>query len=433
MPTPLPLAVPAEEVSPPSQEQAVKSKSGQFQIYGEDKNISASISFLTEETKSRFLTLLDEKDSWKVPVIIRLHGKQGDPLPAVTQVIALTHGEDGFKLRMDLHISHGLDQTEFHRNVITALLYERALKNDEKQDDDTPLIIRPWLAEGILEALDWKENKTDRRLYATLFQTGGLFDLNELVNTTAEDYERDDAVIRTAFRVSSGALMMALIEQPEGKKALNSFLSEAAYFGGDMPMLLRKHFPNLNLSQKSLEKWWALQMANLSRTPLSEILSIAETETALTQALTLQIHNPNSPAFEKPLTAWTEIATLDPVARKATVQRAQESLMRLSYRCFPSYRPILIEYQKLLSDIAANKANTIQPQIAALDERRLLMSQRANRSRDYLDWFEITRARETSGVFDDYIKLKMRLNQGLLKPDDHISRTLDKAQEIFNR
>ncbi len=64
---------------------------------------------------------------------------------------------------------------------------------------------------------------------------------------------------------------------------------------------------------------------------------------------------------------------------------------------------------------------------------RLIMLQRSTRAIDYLDWFEITRARETSGVFDDYIKLKKRLDQGIRVRPDHVSRYLDRAQLLFQR
>jgi hypothetical protein len=94
----------------------------------------------------------------------------------------------------------------------------------------------------------------------------------------------------------------------------------------------------------------------------------------------------------------------------------------------------LLDYQAVLRAIVRPaKKFDIATKLNELDERRVLMTHRSERARDYLDWFEITRARETSGVFDDYIKLKERLDQGMLQNTDHITRYLDQAQKLYKR
>ena len=121
------------------------------------------------------------------------------------------------------------------------------------------------------------------------------------------------------------------------------------------------------------------------------------------------------------------------VARAASVQLAEDSLVRLSYRCFPSYRPILSEYQIALSSIAKNKTKDLAARLANLGERRATMTAKAQQARDYLDWFEITRARETSGAFDDYIRLKDRLKANPHRRTDDLSKYLDRMDAIFSR
>lgn len=227
---------------------------------------------------------------------------------------------------------------------------------------------------------------------------------------------------------------MALLEQPSGPEGFQAFLSEAAQFGGDMPVLLRKHFPGLSLSQKSLEKWWALQMANQSRNSLHEVMTITDTENALSQALKLRFRNEEGIAQDKDLTAWRELTALEAGARASGVRHAEEALVRLSYRCFPSYRPLLNEYQKILIALIQPQKNfDIAAKISELEEARLLMAQRGKRAVDYMDWFEITRARETTGVFDDYMKLKRRLDQGIKQNEDHVSRYLERIDKIYQR
>jgi hypothetical protein len=137
---------------------------------------------------------------------------------------------------------------------------------------------------------------------------------------------------------------------------------------------------------------------------------------------------------DRELSAWQEVAALDEGARVFAVRHAEEALVKLSYRCFPSYRYLLGEYQKLLHAIVKpDKKFDIASKLTELEETRMLMSHRGARATDYLDWFEITRARETSGVFDDYMKLKQRLDQGIMRRDDHVARYLDRIEKLYQR
>ena len=108
-------------------------------------------------------------------------------------------------------------------------------------------------------------------------------------------------------------------------------------------------------------------------------------------------------------------------------------MVRLSYRCFPSFRPILGEYDLVLKAIAKNTTKDLAARITSLDERRATMSNKARHARDYLDWFEITRARQTSGAFDDYIRLKERLKVVQSGRSDSVSKYLDRMDAIFSR
>jgi hypothetical protein len=115
------------------------------------------------------------------------------------------------------------------------------------------------------------------------------------------------------------------------------------------------------------------------------------------------------------------------------VRPAAEALVRLSYRCFPSYRPLLQEYQQVLDAISKNQTADVAARLASLAETRKTMIERVDRGRDYLDWFEITRARQTSGAFDDYLQLKDRLKDRPHRRNDPISDYLDRMDRVFYR
>ncbi len=105
------------------------SRSKQFRVTGGDSLVRGTVALMAEETKDELLKLTGEKDDWKVPVTIRLYGKPGDPLPARTVSLRLLVVEGVNELRLDVHLSRGIEQERFKRAITSALLYERALRN----------------------------------------------------------------------------------------------------------------------------------------------------------------------------------------------------------------------------------------------------------------------------------------------------------------
>ena len=433
----IPRAIQVTEAPPPLKldtQERVISRTKQFSISGGAPQDRATIAQLAEEAKDELLRLTEERDAWKVPVTVQLHGKSGDPMPPRTSALQILVSEVGYEIRLDTHLSRGIEHERFKYATSSALIYERALRNAPAKGSETPFFVPPWLVDGLREATAWRLNQSDRRLYEALFKTGGLFKLDDVFAVTGPGYEEMDAAMRAAFRVSSGALVMALLQQPQGKEGFRAFLTDVASYEGEMPSLLRKHFPELNLSETSLEKWWVLQLAQIGGQNLAtDVLTIANTETTLSEALRLNFRTLEGIIQQKDLTAWPEITALSEPERIKAVQSAEDALVRLSYRCFPSYRPILAEYQTILSAIAKNKTKDVPNQLTALAERRAIMIAKAQRAGDYLRWFEITRARETSGAFDDYMRLKERLKSNPYRRHDDLSKYLDRMDAIFSR
>ncbi|MGD7653785.1 MAG: hypothetical protein ACQCXQ_11255 [Verrucomicrobiales bacterium] len=410
----------------------VLSKSGQFRVSGGDKLFRGTVTMLAEKTKDELYHLTGEQPEWKVPVTIRLHGRPGDPLPPRSVRLKLLEVGGARELQLDVHLSRGIDNENFKRAVTAALLYERALIGLD--DPERKLSAPPWLVDGLREATDWRLLQSEPRLYATLFKQGGLFKLDDMFSMSQPRFEQLDGASRAAFRVSAGALVMALLEQPNGRDGFRAFLDEVAGFEGEVPVLMRKHFPELNLSETSLAKWWALQLANKGALNiLTDVMSIEQTEAALEEALFLNFRTLEGIFQRKELSAWPELVGLEPQERFAAVRPAQDALVRLSYRCFPSYRPLLMEYQAVLDGIVKNETAATHETLMRLEETRVTMLARSKRARDYLDWFEITRARTISGAFDDYLRLKERLKSRTTARDDAVSVYLDRMDEIFYR
>lgn len=407
------------------------SRSMQFRVTGGEAAVRGTVAILAEQTKDELLLLTEEKDEWKVPIRVVLFGKEGDPSPSRSIVMELFVNDAGYAPRVNVHLGHGLEQERFANAITSALILERSLRGRKADDGDTPFFVPPWLVDGLREATAWKQKRSDRRSYEALSKRDGGFKLNDLFAVNAGAHADLDAASRVAFQVSSGALVMALLEQPQGKEGFRQFLSQVADFQGEMPVLLRRHFPELNLSESSLAKWWALQLASKGAAPLSDSLSITETERTLNEALTLHFRSPDGSAQTRPLSSWKEVAEMKDAERAEAVRPAQDALVRLSYRSFPSYRPLLLEYQTVLSSLARGKTEKVEPSLTSLDASRELMRGKAERAQDYLDWFEITRARQTSGEFDDYLRLKDRLNYKAVKREDDVSKYLDQMDGLF--
>lgn len=429
---PAPRAVPVEDLLPKFKGEAtVISHSEQFRISGGDAATRGTAANLAEETKDELLRLIEEKDEWKVPVRIGLRGKLGDPVPMRETVLRLSFNEKGYQLEILVSLSRGLRREPFKRAVSEALAYARGVRDMEKAESEVPLSVPPWFVEGLQEATAWRLKRSDRRLYDALFRHGGLFKLDELLSLSEAEYASIDAASKAAFRVSSGALVMALLEQPDGKEGFRSFLADLAAYQGEMPVLLRRHFPDLNLSETSLAKWWALQLATKGAAPLTESLGVVQTERLLEEALRLRYHDAEEGLTEIPISGWETVAGMEDANRIEAVRLAQDDLLRLSYRSFPSYRILLLEYQALLLDLAKGETKNMAKSLETLAETRRTMVAKAERARDFMDWFEITRARETSGAFDDYLRLKARLKSQPNPRKDGMSEYLDRLDPLF--
>ncbi|MBB5350555.1 hypothetical protein HNR46_000783 [Haloferula luteola] len=407
----------------------VESESGQFGVSGGDAAVRGSVALQAESVRASFLKLLGAEATEKpLPIEILLYGKAGDPPKARPLAYELRFTPDHFLLRIHVDLSRGLDHDRLDSAVLSGLLFDRALAGVKPGALDSPLRAPSWLLVGLEEAQEWADGRGDRRLYEGVFKQKGRFEIDALLSMTNDQHERLDGVSKSIFRVQSGALVMALLGQSGGKAAFVEMCDEAARYGGEFPMLLRRHFPELNLSEKSLVKWWSLTLAKLSEAPLSEAMGIAETEKRLEEALVLQYFTDEGVRHQVPILDWKSLPTLGDAARMEVVRPVQDSLSHLSYRCFPSYRPLILDYQRWLVSWASGEKEP-QPLLMEMEETREIMTQRALRARDYLDFVEIHDAHELSGSFDDFMELKREIDRNVRVPrKDRITRYLDAMQ-----
>jgi hypothetical protein len=290
-------------------------------------------------------------------------------------------------------------------------------------------LVPDWLVEGLLESFRWKRKEGDRGLYAALFKRKALFTVERLL--TEDGSEGLGAGERAAFRASCGALVMALLEQEGGKEGMAGFLGEVATFEGQQTALLMKHFPGMNLGQNSLEKWWALQLARMAEAPVTEMMTIAETEEALDEALVVRFQDGRGGTIELRPTQFRDVVALEPGRRLAAVRPVTDSLTLMSFRAFPGHGPVIAGYLQIFSDLLADRDENLDARLGELEESREYLRRIGTRVRDILEWYHITTAVEVSGAFDSYLKVKENLSRKATERDGPISRYLDGIEKIY--
>lgn len=411
--------------------QRVVAESGQFGVSGGDAGLRGSVAMQADTLRAKFIGTAGEPPDKRLAVEIQLVGKAGDPPKARPLAYELRHTESRFVLRLHVDVSRGVPHERLEEALIAALLMDRALADVAAGELARPLVVPPWLVVGMRESWAWAEGLGERRLYESVFKKGGGFALDKLMSMPATEHERLDGVSRAIFRAQAGALVMALLDQPGGKEGFSALCAEIPDYEGEVPLLLRQRFPEMNLSEQSLAKWWALTMAKLADARLTEVMTIRETEDLLADALVLSYQDADGNAVQVPLERWRELPEMGVAARLEAVRPVQSALGRVSYRCFPSYRSLLLDYQEWLARWARD-GDGGDVDLAELAETREIFMQRGLRARDYLDYMEIKGATEISGSFEDYLLLKERLKERKrVVRTDPLSRYLEAMDAVY--
>lgn len=269
-------------------------------------------------------------------------------------------------------------------------------------------------------------------MYSSLMESGGWVEVEELVDRTT--VAELDVLSRELFRASSGALVMALLAQSQGARSLSQFLGKVAVFQGEQMTLLRTHFPQANLGPKGLERWWMLQVAALSEKKLSEAMTIPETNERLGKILELHLKDENGIDFRVGLESWRQVAILESKGERIeSVRPANDLLAHLSFRCFPTFRPVIAGYLKILSDIADGKTDEVEEMIGNLEQFRTAELERHRKLVDLMDWYHLSSVKKESGEFEDYLKMQENLRKGNELHDDPLHQYLDKVQKVFEK
>src|SRR5207237_8620967 len=109
-----------------------------------------SICELAERRKRELLALLDQRDSWTIPIVINAQYPQAN-LPELAR-LRVEVGQTGFglKLQLDLVVNPELSRPEFRRELLRALLLEMMYRGRQNIPAGATYTPPPdWLLDGI--------------------------------------------------------------------------------------------------------------------------------------------------------------------------------------------------------------------------------------------------------------------------------------------
>lgn len=262
------------------------SSSGQFVVHGNELRTRSLFSTRCDEVAGRLRQLLRDDEAWVLPVVVVLKTPPEANLagPAVsTSISQIAYG--GFHLQITVQLRPDLRPADLDAELMRILLAERILRNQKEITSKRSRILPEWLLTGITQAMTFRDRSRPSAVFAAIFRSGKIYGIEEILGASPGEL---DALSRTIYETSCCALVLALLEQPEGPMRFRKFLGSLATDSREDRELLNFCFPNLALSSSSLNKWWSLQMASLATPGVFEAIGPTETKKELDAALMIR-------------------------------------------------------------------------------------------------------------------------------------------------
>ncbi len=416
----------------PDVDEHVISHSRLFSVSGGDSLRMGAIATRADTLYGQVCKLLQLEKQHKHLISIRLLGKSTDSptLNPIRTRINIIDGQPNFQVR--IYPGGGIDLDRMDKAIITMILYEYVLRDLDPGAYPDDIGLPGWLVAGLQQAVLWKNGRAERRLYQQLFNRAEMLSPEEMISI--EEPERLDAASRQVFEVSCGVLMMSLIDREGGLDQLKNLLADAATADGTPMETITAHFHELGIDSSLLSKWWAIELANLALPRATEAMAPLESEKMLEEALTIMYFDPVT-EVPRPVSLDDAYALAELPNWQKLVQPAIAKLVSLSHTCFPGYRPIVVEYCRIIGQMAGGATpDAVQSSLGPLQELRRAYYSAAIRGRDYLDWFEITfTGKERGRSFDSYLETLQLLRRDHPGPDTAMSRYLDDIESLHSQ
>jgi len=133
-----------------------------------------------------------------------------------------------------------------------------------------------------------------------------------------------------------------------------------------------------------------------------QLLTFAQSEQRLGELLLVKLSDVNKPVKVIRLNELTQHKTSK--NEKMALSQLSHDLLLFAVQANPALRPVVREYQQIATLLARNKRRGIVKRLVRLDDTREKLTARMRDIDDYMNWFEATQMKHSSGNFTDYLK-----------------------------
>jgi hypothetical protein len=398
------------------------STSRQFIVYGADVRVRGAVCDVAERTKSSFLQLLGARDNWKVPLVVNLdYPRANFPDAPVAQLLVSQLGY-GLKLQLNLLLTRETKGLPVQRELLRAILVERMYRDRGNIGAGSPYVTPPdWLVEGILALQPPVNADRDAELLRTVVASRRIAPLEQIVRQQRALLDGPSRQLHSAY---SRALVQLLIDAPAGRAQLSRFIADLPEASGDRLADLCAHFPDT--LGRAPGKWWALSVAEISAKDRYQTLTAAETARRLDQALRFSIPGKDGKLRDYSLGQYAQFHRLP--ASRDTLRQVAQRLRMLAAQAHPAYRAIVQEAYEVTDLLARGKMRGVPERLHRIATSQVAIAQRENEIEDYLNWYEGTQIKATSGAFTQLLESDREEEEALPRRRDPISVYLDSIE-----
>jgi hypothetical protein len=224
-------------------------------------------------------------------------------------------------------------------------------------------------------------------------------------------------------------LVEALLGLPNGASNLGRFIQAWPASAGDVQGALAAQFPVLGGTEHALAKWWSLHLARFASGDRIVGMTLAETNQQLSALLSFEIPIDKSGKVQRfEVKDFANFAKLP--AAKLALQAQNVKLAALTANAHPLFRPVIAEYQEIVSQVSLRKTRGIADRIANIEQYRQTVMEQMGQISDYLNWYEATQPAGRTGVFEPYIRRAEKLAEPA-QVDPRVTEYLDQLEQDF--
>ena len=446
-----------------------RSSSRQFIVHGDDSAARGVMCVFSERTKTGLLNVLNLPDRWNYPIVLHIRGdirdlNTGRPIrPSVYKLPG-----DRYRFQIDVFLGDKFKAESLEEELVQILITELIIRSKKRRNiPNKNAFIPDWIKIGLTQVLNKDGKKLNNSMISKFVRSNKILSLEEIIKA---DSKSMDSITEEVYRVSCGALVSVLLSQKQGSLRMQNYLLDVDPKQKESMEKLKEVFPDDISKTENLEGWWNAECTKIARPSATDVLNPLETESLLVDCLKIKIVEPQNTNVdaekEKHFGEKIKSFFTKPNKNKDTVKQdapkqtkyeymiynlkdyrkfvsqdgveiglkiTETNLLKLSYRAFPIYKPIIQEYQKIIIKIGAGDLKNVDKKIEDLESIRSSIVESVKDAKDYLNWFEATRIDKRSNNFSNYQQIYNELKRPLPSRRDELSEYLDDLDKEFKK